>query len=90
MKLISVLSAALILSLPLLTSCSTLNWSSAAKSGPAVEAEAEDDERSWAERNIPGWEALLKRIPPPTEARKKWDRQQNKRRQTGNREMSLD
>jgi len=31
------------------------------------------DRESWASRHIPGWKAVGNFVPPPTEARKKWD-----------------
>lgn len=57
-----------------LTSCSGLRGGN-----PAVKAayEAEDDE-GWAKRNIPGLKTLSDLIPPPNEARIKWDQRNRK------------
>lgn len=55
-------------------SCSTLT------TGSAVKAGFESEEESWLSRKIPGVKALSNMIPPPTDARLKWD-QYNKDKQ---------
>lgn len=60
--------------MPLLTSCSGLRLGSPVKAG------FEAEEEGWATRNIPGVKKLSELIPPPNEARQKWDerkKQQN-------------
>lgn len=32
-----------------------------------------EEKEGWAERNIPGWKTLAALLPPPNEARQKWD-----------------
>lgn len=48
-------------------SCSSL------KMGSAVKAGFDSEEESWLERKIPGVKSLSNMIPPPSEARLKWD-----------------
>ncbi len=78
---------ALVVALPLVTSCSTLRSGVPVEAAFSPEDDAEEigssrpaDEAGWASRNIPGWKALKAVVPPPTDARKKWDRWQNRRR----------
>ena len=73
--------AVLVLALLLLSSCSTLRIghavraSSEAKEGEPQRASFEvPADEGWAARYIPGWKRLSEMIPPPTEARKEWDR----------------
>ncbi len=40
---------------------------------PFTEQVAPDKQQNWASRHIPGWKALASFLPPPTEARMKWD-----------------
>ena len=42
-----------------------------------------EDEESWASRYIPGVRAVSKFIPPPSDARKKWDDRYNKWKNQG-------
>jgi len=42
------------------------------------------EEEGWASRNIPGIRSLSKFVPPPNEARTKWDEWQKKRQQPMN------
>ncbi len=72
MKIISLVSVAAVMALILLTSCSTLRVGSPVKAGYEVE------EPSWALRYIPGLKAISDLIPPPNEARTKWDEAQKK------------
>ncbi len=67
MRFLSVLPLAALLVLPFITSCTTL------RAGAPVKAGYEIDETSWALRYIPGLKTLSDLIPPPTEARTKWD-----------------
>ncbi|MBI5252114.1 MAG: hypothetical protein HY912_21680 [Desulfomonile tiedjei] len=73
MKLTSVIIAVSLLVMPLLTSCSSLRLGSPVKAG------FEADEEGWASRNIPGVKKLSDLIPPPNEARQKWDDQRKQR-----------
>jgi hypothetical protein len=73
MKIISVVSVAAVVALPLFTSCSTMRVGAPVKAGYEVE------EPSWALRYIPGLKAVSDFIPPPNEARMKWDEAQKKR-----------
>jgi hypothetical protein len=83
MKILIGLVAVLVLALPLLNSCSTLRTGQAvkaaseAKEGEPLKASYEVTEsKGWANRYIPGWKRLSNALPPPTEARKEWDRWQ--------------
>ncbi len=73
MKIISVVSVASAMALILLTSCSTLRVGAPVKAGYEVE------QPSWALRHIPGLKAVSDFIPPPNEARMKWDEAQKKK-----------
>ena len=88
MKKVFVVGLALIILLPLLSSCSALRSLSAAKPGFDTEARAgspspppSQDQAGeiWATRYIPGMRYLSSTLPPPTEARSEWDRRMNKR-----------
>jgi hypothetical protein len=68
MKRYAMLVLIVALFLPLTTSCSTMQALKPVKAG----YDAENDQ-GWASRYIPGVKAVSKFIPPPTEARKKWD-----------------
>jgi hypothetical protein len=82
MKSIPAFSLAIILSLTLLASCSTLRSGIPVKAGYDTEkAGLNSDEEGWASRNIPGMRALSNFIPPPNEARTKWDDWQKKKDQ---------
>ncbi len=67
MKLFVARFLVLIVFLALAASCSTLN------SGNAVKANFESEEESWLSRKVPGFKSLSNMIPPPTDARLKWD-----------------
>lgn len=58
--------------------------SSTLSSVSAVKAGYENEKSGWISRNIPSLEKLSNMIPPPTEARTKWDETQKKQRE-GNR-----
>jgi hypothetical protein len=73
MRIISVLSVAAVMALPLLSACSTLRVGSPVKAGYEVE------QSSWALRHVPGLKAVSDLIPPPNEARMKWDEAQQKK-----------
>jgi hypothetical protein len=81
MKLIPAVSLAIIFTLTLFaSSCSTLRSGSPVKAGYDAEKPVFDtEEGGWAYRNIPGVKALSNFVPPPTEARTKWDEWQKKR-----------
>lgn len=74
MKLFVARFAVLVMVTVLGTSCSTLSTSN------AVKASFDTEEESWLSRKIPGVKALSNMIPPPTDARLKWD-QYNKNKQ---------
>jgi hypothetical protein len=74
----------LLIILPLATSCSTMNWGKPATAGPEISRnteendfpdESEDSKESggWLSRALPDFSSIWERIPPPTEARMKWD-----------------
>jgi hypothetical protein len=67
MKAVSFVALAAILTCPALTSCTTLH------AGTPVKAAFQEEESSWAVRYIPGLRTLSNLIPPPTDARIKWD-----------------
>ncbi len=77
MKYVSILSLAAVMVLFLLASCSAVKWAVPAGAG------ADMDEESWASRYIPGVRAASNFIPPPTEARIRWDERYNKREHWG-------
>ncbi len=51
----------------------------ALRNGAPVNAAFEEKQESWTERNIPGVKSFKELIPPPTDARKQWDRYQRQR-----------
>jgi hypothetical protein len=73
MKFLSIFTVAAILACPLLTSCTSM------RAGNPVKAGFDVEEPSWAVRYIPGLKALSDFVPPPTEARVKWDKWQQKK-----------
>jgi hypothetical protein len=83
MRFTSLIVVAAMLMLPLLTSCSSLRLGSPVKAG------FEAEEEGWASRNIPGVKKLSELIPPPTEARQKWDERQKQRHDTWKKEGDL-
>lgn len=64
--------AALLIS-PLLSSCASTGTPTFMKAG----FDRQDDE-GWASKYIPGIGALSRLVPPPSEARLKWDEQQKR------------
>ncbi len=85
MKLIPTFFLTVIFSLTFLASCSTLRSGNAVKAGYDVDKSVVDsEEEGWATRNIPGLRALSNFVPPPNEARTKWDDWQKKRQQPWN------
>jgi hypothetical protein len=84
MKLIHAVCLAIIFALALFaSSCSTLRSGSAVKAGYDADKPVFDaEEGGWAYRNIPGVKALSNFVPPPNEARTKWDEWQKKRQET--------
>ncbi len=81
MKIFSVLALAVILALAFLGGCSSFRPGMFVKAEYDAEAKAsvqpaavENEEEGWASRYIPGWKRVSALIPPPTEARKEWDR----------------
>ena len=83
MKLSVVILAVAVLVMPLLTSCSTLRTGNPLKAGYAPE------EEGWLSRNVPGIRKLSEVIPPPNEARQKWDEQRKQRNDHWSREGGL-
>ena len=80
MKNFTVVGLVILLPLVLFSSCSHLKSGAAVKAGYSIDSEPSpadmDPDRSrdsWASRYIPGWKAVNRLIPPPTEARRKWD-----------------
>lgn len=73
MKIMSMVAVAALMALPLLTSCTTLQVGTPVKAGYEVE------QPSWPVRYIPGLKTLSDLVPPPNEARLKWDEAQKKR-----------
>lgn len=55
------------------TACSSLRTTSAVKA-----SYQEDQKEGWMARNIPGLKTLSDLIPPPNEARMKWDERQKR------------
>ncbi len=84
MKKTSVLSLCALFLVLLLSSCSALNWGKAAKAG----LDSEVDDPGWAARNVPGLGRLGRALPPPTKARKDWDRRHRESRRKGMSENS--
>jgi len=81
MKVSMTVVAALLIFLAFLSSCTTLRLGTPVKaSSSAWDQEAEkgaDEENAqegWASRYVPGWKRLSNLLPPPTEARKDWDK----------------
>ncbi|MCL5122926.1 MAG: hypothetical protein M1511_00215 [Deltaproteobacteria bacterium] len=58
----------------LLSSCSSVQTSALRPAG------YENEKTGWIQRNLPSLEKLSNMIPPPTDARNKWDEMQNKQR----------
>jgi uncharacterized protein YceK len=86
MKISGFVAIALIVALPLFSSCSSLRSGTAVKAGYDVEEKIPDRaldqmaaDQGWAARYIPGWKAVGKLIPEPTEARMSWDNWKTKR-----------
>ena len=77
MRFRSVLPLVALLALPFITSCTTL------RAGTPVKAGYEADEPGWALRYIPGLKTISDLIPPPNEARTKWDEWQRERGGSG-------
>ncbi|MCX5860688.1 MAG: hypothetical protein WCG29_00240 [Desulfomonile sp.] len=74
MRIVSALGLVGLVVLPFLTSCSGLR-----SGNTAVKASFEANENDgWMTRKIPGMKTLSDLIPPPNEARMKWD-QRNRR-----------
>jgi hypothetical protein len=91
MKLIPAACFAIIFALALFaSSCSTLRSGNPVKAGYAPEKPAFDvEEGGWAYRNIPGVKALSDFVPPPNEARTKWDESQKKKDHRWSQDSSL-
>ena len=83
MKLNSLLFVAALLAMAFLSSCSGLRTGSPVKAG----FDAEDE--GWASRNIPGVRKLSDLIPPPSEARQKWDDRQKQKYELWGKEGNL-
>lgn len=81
----------------LISSCSTLRVGTAVKASykadkPAPHQAADDGDldEGWALRYVPGLKALARVIPPPTEGRKKWDQEFDRRYRQTTDEFSRD
>lgn len=79
----------LLIALPLVTSCSTMNWGQPAKAGPDISEKTEEQDiesqsekakesGGWLSGAFPDFSALWNKIPPPTQARRKWDEKQKR------------
>jgi hypothetical protein len=81
MKLIPAVCLAILFAVSLFSSsCSTLRTGSPVKARYEAEKPKFDvEEGGWAYRNVPGVKALSDFVPPPNEARTKWDEWQKKR-----------
>jgi hypothetical protein len=80
MNVLRILVVTALTALPFVSSCSSLGPGTAVKAGfsntagPSDRRAAmPDPDEGWAERYIPGWKKLNDSLPPPTEARTKWD-----------------
>ena len=81
----------------LVSSCSTLRVGTAVKasykaeqSAPKPVADEPDPDEGWAMRYVPGLRALARVIPQPTEGRKMWDRDHNRKYRQWSDELSRD
>lgn len=70
---------ALILCAVSLTSCTGL---AVRPTGAPVQAGYDADKPGWAERYIPGFRRVVNLLPPPTEARIKWDERMKRQHQS--------
>ncbi len=73
MKLSAVILVMIVIFMPLLTSCSV-------RQGAPLKAGFEPEDQGWLSRNVPGIKKLSDIIPPPTEARQKWEEQRKQSR----------
>ncbi len=90
MKWISACCLTMFFAVTLLASCSALHTGSPIKAGfDAGKSALDADEESWASRHIPGLKTLSNLVPPPSEARTKWDEWQKKRQQPWNMENNF-
>jgi hypothetical protein len=90
MKLSPAFCLAIIFSLTILASCSALRTGSPVKAGYDTQKAGFDaEEEGWASRNIPGVKTLSNFVPPPNEARTKWDDWQKRRQRPWNSENSF-
>ncbi len=83
--------------MPFCSSCSVIRAGAPVKADYSEEkdqAEAkkigELSEESWASRYIPGWRAVTGLVPPPSDARKKWDNWNRKRNRSFNTDSDMD
>jgi hypothetical protein len=73
MRPLSLTVVAIVLMIPLLSSCASTGTATFMKAG----FDRQDSE-GWASKYIPGISALSRLVPPPTEARLKWDQEQKR------------
>ena len=80
MKKIAVIGLVVLFPLLLFSSCVHLKTGDAVKAGYNIDSEPSraafnprETKDGWASRYIPGWKAINRLIPPPNEARRKWD-----------------
>lgn len=97
MKTVSLYAVGIAILLPFFVSCTTLRSGTPVKAAVSLDdpdLKADDfnvpagsgfpsEKPSWTARYIPGWKWLADTIPPPTEARTKWDERYNRRRGLG-------
>ena len=74
------IGAVILLAFLCVTSCTHLRSGTAVKAGfdadsppGAVGLDSLAPKESWASRHVPGWKAVQRLLPPPTEARRKWE-----------------
>lgn len=94
MRTVALFPLVVVILLPLFVSCSALRSGAPVKASfslddpdfktndfkSAAEAGSGPPAPSWAARYIPGWKWISDAIPPPTDARIKWDERYNRNR----------
>ncbi len=102
MKNVAIYAVGIAILLPFFVSCSSLRMGAPVKASFTMDDSdmKADDFRSpagsgfppetpgWAARYIPGWKWLSDTIPPPTEARMKWDERNYRQRGMGRGDFS--
>ena len=97
MKLYAYLIVSCIIVLPFFVSCSAIRTAVPVKAGFSAENETAEAKKigdppkeGWASRYIPGWRAVTGFVPPPSDARQKWDEWNRKRNRSFNSSQELD